>query len=97
MPSNKRRYFRLLKRANVKLEKNKQLRQQCHGHPRNTTLSRRRHAHGEEVYFVSKVITKPSSEAAVSALHVHRQQMRVLVAFHLRQHSVFLVFWIWSL
>lgn len=35
MPSNKRRYFRLLKRANVKLEKNKQLRQQCHGHPRN--------------------------------------------------------------
>lgn len=39
--------------------------------------------HVEEVYFLLKGITKPSSKVAVSTLHVYQQQMRVLVALHL--------------
>ena len=47
--------------------------------------------HVEEVYFLLKGITKPSSKVAVSTLHVYQQQMRVLVALHL-QNFVLSVF-----
>ena len=82
-PYHKRRCFRLLRRADVTLE-NRQLHQQRQGPRETPPWAGDGTPHGQDAYFIAKVMPRQPSQVAVATLHARQQQMRVPVAPRLR-------------